>query len=85
MTVEEAYANLEQAITDYIHSIHGDDKFVPHWIVTAGVHDMNRPGATSVHTVTEETAPEYVLSGLMMWAQEQFAPSITYDDEDEDE
>lgn len=81
MGTEEAYENVEQAIRDYIHAIHGEHTFVPHWIVTAGVHDMNEPGSTKVHTIAEETAPEYVITGLLAWAQEQFLPSITYDDE----
>lgn len=86
MNVEEAYSNLEQAVTEYIHSIHGNDKFVPHWIVVSGIHDMNNPLATTVHTVSEETTPSYVVNGLLNWATEQYTPAVydlEFDDDDE--
>lgn len=74
MSISDTYAALEEALTAHIRALHGPTAFVPHWVLVAGVHDMNNPTAAVVQTTYATDVPEYALTGLLEWARIQFVP-----------
>lgn len=84
MSIENTYANLEAALVAHIREIHGSSAFVPHWVMVAGVHNMNNPALSTVQTSYAIDAPEYALSGLLDWAKIEFVPVLVENEEEEE-
>ena len=73
----ETYLNLLNAVQEHIVDEAGADMYAPHWVIAAGIEQINGGQAREMLRVykSPRTAP-YVVSGLLDYALQVSAPDV---------